>query len=161
MRSHVAFIGAALFALTLPTTAAAAKPDPSGLDYFTGTWHCVGKNTMRKGQHPFTLAYSYDLNHTWQKQVTTGRTSGLGYATYDAAAKHFIFIGLDASGDYGMSTSPGWVGNTLTITDTNDSQGNLGVLKVVKAGPSSTTYSYTGHSKAGKTYSGSGACTKV
>jgi hypothetical protein len=159
MRSRFALIGATLFVLALPMAAGAAKPDPSALDYFTGNWSCSGTSSMMKGTRSFTQSYSYDLGRTWQKQVTTGRTASVGYATYDPAAKHIVFIGLDATGDYNTSMSPGWAGNTLTITDVTDSQGFLGVTKVVKAGPSRVTYSFAGHGK-GKSYSGSGVCTK-
>jgi hypothetical protein len=37
----------------------------------------------------------------------------LSYLTYDASVKRWVTISVDSTGGYFMSSSPGWVGNTM------------------------------------------------
>jgi hypothetical protein len=49
----------------------------------------------------------------WLTQTTD---RGISYIAWDAKKKIWAFIGIGPEG-YGISTSPGWDGNTLVVTD--------------------------------------------
>jgi hypothetical protein len=49
-------------------------------------------------------------------QYRTVAQTGMGYLSYDPTVKMWVTTGVDNLGGYGMQSSPGWQGNTITWT---------------------------------------------
>lgn len=62
---------------------------------------------------------SYVLGRSWQQQRSA---YGISFTTFDKVNKRCDVVSIGNDGDYGMSTSEGWVGDKFTITDTSDAK---------------------------------------
>jgi hypothetical protein len=130
-------LGAAAFALALfasptisgaqpapgPTMVPMAKPDFSSMMFLTGTWTC--SQPLRGKTRPDTSTTSVGMNGMWMvtqdvappfDQYRAVAVNSTNYLGYDATVKQWVTIGVDDSGGYGMQSSPGWQGNTITWT---------------------------------------------
>jgi hypothetical protein len=87
--------------------------------------------------------------------------------TYDSANSRWVDVGTDDEGNYSISTSSGWNGNTIVwrpVSITSVSSGNVvsgGSTTVTRV--SSTKYTYTGSFKesGGRTVTLKGTCNKT
>lgn len=97
-------------------TTSAPKPDFAPMTYFVGLWNC----TQTKAPTPklvgakFSIAGATDAGGYWEYLDTqNGRIN----ITRDGPDNHWTFIYMGNGGDYSVMTTPGWVGNTLTLSE--------------------------------------------
>ena len=98
------------------------------LDIFVGTVNCAGKQNAS----PFGAAHANetvyvgkrDLGGSWvlvrvnekKTKVNPLPQQALWQISYDPAAKQFYTIWSDRFGGWGPQTSPGWQGDSMTVT---------------------------------------------
>ena len=115
-----------------PVVAATATPVPqmkadwSPWAFEVGTWLCHGTVTNRVGDRVETDVNSMELDNHWMvtkfdsppfDPQRTKHSIGVGYLTWDSDNHVWYSWGADNFGAaLGYSTSPGWNGNTLTMT---------------------------------------------
>jgi hypothetical protein len=80
--------------------------------------------------------------------------------TYDATTKQWVQVGVDNGGGYGISTSPGWQGNTITWT-TKGLDGSSGTDVITKNSETQTTDASSGTDAQGHTTNTTITCTKA
>lgn len=106
-----------------PTMVPMAHPDFSSMMFLTGTWNC--SQMLRGKRRPDTSTTTVGMNGAWMvsqdtappfDQYRTTTINGMGYTTYDPTIKQWVTIGVDSGGGYGMQSSAGWQGNTITWT---------------------------------------------
>lgn len=151
------------------------KPNFSSMKFLVGTWNCVESNTRRPHSYGSTLTNSMDPSGYWMNTKTLSHATswarypsvGTDKTTYDAANARWVDVGTDDQGNYSLSTSTGFSGNTIVwrpISLTSVSSGN-----VVSSGAttyttvSDTKYTYTGSFKesGGRTIALKGTCNKT
>jgi len=93
-------------------------------------------------------------------QYRTYTITGITYTTYDPTIKQWVQTGVDSSGAYFTSTSPGWQGTTMTWT-TKGLDGSSGTDVVTKVSDTKTTDDSTGTDASGKTTKTTINCTKA
>jgi hypothetical protein len=120
MKARILLTVALLFGGLLPAAAAPSygppKPDFAPMTYFVGLWNC----TRLKSPDPtlvgtkFSYAGATDSGGYWEvMDLQNGRIN----ITRDAQKGLWTFIYLGNGGDYGVMTTPGWSGKTLTLTE--------------------------------------------
>jgi hypothetical protein len=99
-----------------------AKPDFSNM--LLGTWRCSTKSSRRAWSYETTSTTSPSPDGYWlvtksmiAKTPITAAFASTDMVTYDASAKHWVDIETDEQGNYGVTTSPGWHGNTIVWTN--------------------------------------------
>ncbi len=151
------------------------KPNFSSMQFLIGTWNCVESNTRRPHSYGSTVTNSMDSSGYWMNTRTLAHatswarypTVSMDKTTYDDANKRWVDVGTDDQGNYGLSISTGFNGNTIVwrpVSITSVSSGN-----VVSAGAttyttvSNTKYTYTGSFKesGGRTVTLKGTCNKT
>jgi hypothetical protein len=109
-----------------PTPVAQTKPNFSSMMFLTGTWTCTQQ--LRGKQRPDTSTTTISMDGMWMvsqdsappfDQYRTWTLNGTGYTGYDSTLKQWVTLGVDSGGGYGMQSSPGWQGNTITWTGKN------------------------------------------
>jgi hypothetical protein len=133
----IALLGGMVFAVSLafapaasvadpapaPTPVPAWKPDFSSMNFLVGTWNCASE--VRGGHRTETDVTSIGMDGAWLVTQSTSppfdkyRTytiNGTTYETYDPSVKLWVQMLVDNSGQYGMATSPGMQGNSMTWT---------------------------------------------
>jgi hypothetical protein len=114
-------------------TPIAAEPAAgiSAMQYYVGTWSCLGANT---GQKPNKALLTYTLTdgvlHEWvnvpaQGKMTTSYEISIA-TTYDAKNARFVQTGLDSLSAWWVSYAKPWSGNTEQWADHANSTGKLG-----------------------------------
>jgi len=152
-----------------------AKPDFSSMQFLIGTWNCVESNTRRAASYGSTVTNTMDASGFWMDTKTLAHATswdrypgvGMDKTTYDAANSRWVDVGTDDEGNYSISTSSGWNGNTIVwhpISITSVSSGNVvssGATTITKV--SGTKYTYTGSFKesGGRTVTLKGTCNKT
>jgi hypothetical protein len=153
-----------------PTPVPDVKPNLAPMMYLIGTWACHSTSPNRPGDRVETDKYALGLDDRWivetseSKAFDPARTRTIGgtaYITYDAKAKHWVYLGVDNFGFYTMSTSPGWNGNTLTWTEVQTANADpLGTFAVTR--DADTKMSFAIETKTPKgTERITGTCTKA
>jgi hypothetical protein len=158
--SYLRFLSAAFIAVLATAGIAAAqqatpvpdvKPDFSSMKFLMGTWTCKTlKNSMGRGSgrsETDTTTMSMDGHYMMTSGVSkpfdTARTRTLttqGWVGWDSAKKQWYSFGISNFGGMGVSTSPGWKGNTMVWTDMWATDGQpLGVSTVTKVSATKTT----------------------
>jgi hypothetical protein len=106
-----------------PTPVPMNHVDFSSMSFGMGTWNCT---TMVRGkQRPETDVTTMSPDGMWM--VTQGTAppfdqyrnftvKSTSYMTYDPSIKRWVNVGMDNTGLYFISSSPGWQGNTITWT---------------------------------------------
>jgi hypothetical protein len=122
-----------------PTMVPMAKPDFSSMMFLTGTWNC--SQMLRGKTRPDTNTTTMSPDGMWMvsqdvappfDQYRTVAINGTSYTGYDPTAKMWVQLGVDSSGGYGLGSSPGWQGNTITWTAKNlDGSTNTDVITKV------------------------------
>ncbi len=108
-----------------PTPVPIAKPDFSPMNFYLGTWDCTqplrGKTRME------TDVFAMSNDGMWMLDTATSppfdqyRTvaqNSMTNMTYDPTIKQWVQDYMDNFGGYGISSSPGWQGNSLTWSST-------------------------------------------
>jgi hypothetical protein len=153
--------------LRLPMT-----PDFSSMNLLNGTWSCSTKSARRPTASVSTDTYA--LDPTGYYLVYESKSNGVSWApypqdqkfmtTYDPDLKQWASVNTSNVGDYGLLMSNGWtdgklvwhlVNNTpsLDIASTSD-------VTITKVSDTKTTSDSSFTTKAGKTVSVTGSCTK-
>jgi hypothetical protein len=101
---------------------AAAKPDFSKM--FLGTWRCSTKSSRRAWSFATTSTASVSPDGYWLITHTAIAKTPVNSAfhatdklTYDPSTKRLVDIQTDEQGNYDVTTSPGWHGNTIVWSD--------------------------------------------
>jgi hypothetical protein len=120
------------------------KPDFGPMSMFMGVWNCKRlKAPNNRGIGVvFKSTTTVTLDDRWMETDSTTppydamRTRdnvGKSWLTYDPDTKLWVSLGIDNFGGYGVTTSPGWTGNTLVTTDKMNASGApLGVDTLTK-----------------------------
>lgn len=150
-----------------PTMVPNAKPDFSSMMFLTGTWNCT--QTLRGKARPDTSTTTVGLDGMWMVTQDTAppfdtfRTwtiNGTSYMTYDATTKQWVQVGVDSGGGYGISTSPGWQGSTITWT-TKGLDGSSGSDVITKNSDTQTTDASSATDAQGHATNTTITCTKA
>lgn len=111
-------VGAAgLFASTTPVHADTA-PTLAPLAWFVGHWRCEGHFANGKpvrSSESFTIELDGQWLHMRHTDEPPNRYLADSWWGYDKTAKHFTATVFDNFGGDRRYTSPGWVGDTLTL----------------------------------------------
>jgi hypothetical protein len=108
------------------------------------------------------------MDGMWMMQQTTAppfdqyRTytiNGTGYIGYDTTAKLWVNTGVDTGGGYGIQTSPGWQGSTITWTGKNP-DGSSATDVITKVSDTETSDANTATDPQGNTTSRTIRCVK-
>lgn len=143
------------------------KPDFSSMMFMTGTWTCT--QMLRGKQRPDTSTTTIGMNGAWMvtqdtappfDQYRTNTIQGTSYMTYDSSIKQWVSVGVDDSGGYGISTSPGWQGNVMTST-TKNLDGSSGTDVVTKVSDTKTVDQSSATDAQGKTTTVTITCVKT
>jgi len=106
-------------------TAHAESPPPApdwSLDRFLiGKWSCEQTRAGQKSGHE-GASYRFGLGGRWLELTYTFTPSGsdhpskttTAYETFDSSLAKWVYVSLTSTGDYGISHSDGWKGNTKT-----------------------------------------------
>jgi hypothetical protein len=101
-----------------------AKPDWSSMKFNLGSWTCVSRSSRRSAPFTSTASTSMDMTGYWM--ITKTHTAALSWApevdsvdqiTYDPIQHRWVDVYTDNGGNYDVSFSPGWKGNTMVWTD--------------------------------------------
>ncbi len=149
-----------------PTPVPMQRPDFSSMMFLTGTWTCT--QMLRGSTRPDTSTTTVGMDGSWMVTQDTAppfdkyRTytiNGTNYMTYDSSIKQWVQVGVDSGGGYGISSSPGWQGNTMTWT-TKNLDGSSGTDVTTKNSDTSTTDVSSATDAQGKTTTATINCTK-
>jgi len=165
-----ALLGTGVALAAQPTPVPNAAPNFSSMNFQIGTWHCdqsvIGRPGDRKSTDTFTMAYD-----GWQMQdhnisppfdrFRTRDYVGDSWTTWDPTIKLWINQSVDNFGGYGLLTSPGWTGNTLTWNGANP-DGTVVRVVNTKISDTKTSFRAWGNNKKGQPQilQSSGTCTK-
>lgn len=102
-----------------------AKPDFSAMMFLNGSWTCSTKSARRPAPYITTNTTSIDPSGYWQVTKSTVKamawfpypTQGTDWVTYDSSTNRWVDVFQGDFGGYGVSTSPGWSGDSSTWTD--------------------------------------------
>ena len=129
--TSIALIGIAAIATAAPaakpTPVPNAAPDFSSFNFLLGTWHCkqkIDRPGNRRETDVYTMAYDgwFLRNHFDSPPFDVFRTRheiGDAWTTYDPTIKKWVGEVNDNFGGYGLTTSPGWSGNSITWMGSN------------------------------------------
>jgi hypothetical protein len=99
-----------------------AKPDFSNM--LLGTWRCSTKSSRRAWSYETTSTTSPSPDGYWlvtkskiARTPITAAFQSTDMVTYDSSTRRWIDIETDEQGNYGVTTSPGWNGNTIVWTN--------------------------------------------
>lgn len=150
-----------------PTQVPMARPDFSSMMFLTGSWSCT--QMLRGKQRPDSSMTTIGMDGAWMvtqdtapafDQYRTYAIKGANYTTYDSSIKQWVQVGLDSSGGYGIGSSPGWQGNTITWTG-KGLDGSSGTDVVTKISDTETNDDSTATDPAGKMTKVTIHCTKA
>jgi hypothetical protein len=149
-----------------PTMVPMQKPDFSSMMFLAGTWTCT--QTVRGKTRPDTSTTTMSSDGMWMvsqdtappfDQYRTVAITGTNYTGYDPTTKMWVQLGVDSSGGYGLGSSPGWQGNTITWTAKNlDGSSNSDVI--TKVSDTETTDASSATDPQGKTTNTTISCKK-
>jgi hypothetical protein len=163
-------LGTGIAIAAQPTPVPNSPPDFSSLSFLNGTWHCKQSITGRPGTRletdTYTMAYDgwQQADHSVSPPFDKARTRdevGDSWTTYDPTVKLWINQTVDNFGAYGMATSSGWSGNTMTWSGTG-LDGTVGHTTMTKVSDTAYTYKTWGNTKKNGPVilQGTGSCTK-
>lgn len=148
-----------------------AKPDWSSMKFLLGTWNCSSKSSRRAAAYATTTSPSMDSTGYWM--VTKSHTPSTSWAvggesvdqvTYDPIQHRWVDVYTDDQGNYDVTFSPGWKGNTIVWTDALFAPGPDIVaatpVTVTKVSDTKTTAHNTFTEKSGTVRTVDTTCTK-
>jgi hypothetical protein len=150
-----------------PTMVPITKPDFSSMMFLTGTWNCT--QMLRGKTRPDTSTTTVSMDGMWMvtqdtappfDQYRTATINGTSYMGYDPTIKQWVQLGVDTGGGYGIGTSPGWQGNTITWT-AKGLDGSTSTDVVTKDSDTKTTDASTATDAQGHTTKTTITCTKA
>ncbi len=150
-----------------PTMVPITKPDFSSMMFLTGTWNCT--QMLRGKARPDSSTTTVSMDGMWMvtqdtappfDQYRTATINGTSYIGYDPTIKQWVQLGVDTGGGYGMGTSPGWQGNTMTWT-AKGLDGSSSTDVITKDSDTKTTDASTATDAQGHTTKTTIICTKA
>jgi hypothetical protein len=101
------------------------KPNFSSMQFLLGRWNCMVDSARRPRPFRTVQTTSIDPSGYWMvTRTVTGKVpwnpitiTAMDYVTYDVTTSRWIDISMDDYGDYDLSSSPGWIGNSMVWTD--------------------------------------------
>jgi hypothetical protein len=108
-----------------PTPVPIPKPDFSPMNFYVGTWSC--SQPLRGKTRMETDVFAMSSDGMWLVDTATSppfdqyRTvpqNSVTSVTFDPTIKQWVQVNMDNFGGYGLGSSPGWQGNTLTWSST-------------------------------------------
>lgn len=151
-----------------PTPVPRTMPNFSSMKFLLGTWTCQatvrGKTRPDTGTTTVGLDGAYMITHDVAPAFDKYRSRAISsdtYVTYNSTSHMWVSVYVDSFGNYAVSTTPGWHGNTLTTTLklTNDGSTGSDVLTKIsdtQTSDASVTTDPKGHATPVKT-----TCTKA
>jgi hypothetical protein len=142
------------------------KPDFSSMNFLMGNWSCT--QMIRGKQRPDSSTTTMGMDGVWMVTQDTAppfdqyrnyAINSTVYTGYDPTTKLWIQTGVDNSGAYFTSTSPGWQGNAMTWT-TKGLDGSSGTDVTTKTSDTETTDASTNTDAAGHITKTTVHCTK-
>lgn len=101
-----------------------AKPDFSALQFEVGAWTCASKSERRPAAYTVTSITTMDPTGYWMitksvqhKTSWSTEIRSTDLITYDANAGRWADVYTDNRGNYDVTTSAGWKGNTRVWKD--------------------------------------------
>jgi hypothetical protein len=152
-----------------PTPVPDQKPDMTQLMYFNGSWSCTSmlRGKVRPDNYSSQMAMNGQWIHTHDvsppfDQYRTRPVNAETFYTYDPNVKKYVSVNYDDFGGYGIASTPGWSGNTMTWTDKSQLDGSTGQVAITKVSDSQYTWKATGTDGKGKAIPVStGSCKKT
>jgi hypothetical protein len=150
-----------------PTMVPVTKPDFSSMMFLTGTWNCT--QMLRGKQRPDSSTTTVGMDGMWMvsqdtappfDQYRTMTINSTTYTGYDSTIKQWVGVEVGNDGSYGIGTSPGWQGNTITWT-TKGLDGSSGTDVITKNSDTKTTDQSTATDAQGHTTNVTITCTKA
>lgn len=153
---------AAIMSLTLlgvapgPTPVPLQKPDFSSMMFLTGTWEC--HQMLRGKDRPDTSVTTIGGDGAYMvtqdtappfDRYRTFTVKSTSYLTYDRTIQKWVSVGIDNTGGYFLSSSPGWNGNTLSSSG-KGLDGSMGSDVLTKVSNTETVDHFTGTDPKGK-----------
>jgi hypothetical protein len=150
----------------------AQKPNFSKMAFMGGPWTCSVMSSRRPGPYTTTSTTATSTDGYWMStQTTTNTTSWIPRAlttvdrmTYDASTSRWIDMASDDQGGYDVSTSPGWIGNTIVWTDVTYPKTNATATNnpttLTKVSDTRTTSVSTFKEPSGRLVTVKSSCTK-
>ncbi len=149
-----------------------AKPDLSAMQFLVGTWSCSVKSSRRPAPYTQTSTYTISPDGWWIDETTVQnpipwfphKATTYDKISYDSTTKRWIDVTYGDFGAYGLGTSPGWTGDTITWHDpsfapTADVKSQSDTT-VTKQGATKMTTSSSFTEASGRSVSVAGTCTK-
>jgi hypothetical protein len=149
-----------------PTQVPMGHPNFASMMFLTGPWTCT--QLLRGKQRPDTSTTTIGMDGNWMvtqdtapafDQYRSYAIHGTSYMTYDSSIKQWVQVGADSAGGYGISSSPGWQGNTISWT-TKNLDGSSGSDVMTKISDTETSDNSTGTDSTGKVTKTTIHCTK-
>jgi len=149
-----------------PTMVPMAKPDFSSMMFLSGAWNCT--QTLRGKTRPDSSNTTMSSNGMWMvtqdvappfDKYRTFTVNSTSYVTYDPSIKQWVSVYWDDTGGYGLSSSPGWQGNTMTTT-TKGLDGSSATDVTTKVSDTETSDANTSTDAQGKVTTAAIHCTK-
>lgn len=101
-----------------------AKPDWSSMKFNLGNWSCLSHSSRRAAPFSSTASTSMDATGYWMITKThqpalswAPETDSVDQITYDPIQHRWVDVYTDNNGNYDVTYSPGWKGNTMVWTD--------------------------------------------
>lgn len=133
------------------------KPDLGTISFLLGTWSC---RTMARGlPRPDTMTYTMEYDGRWMRAHDVAppfdryRTRAIvseSWITFNPDLHVWAQTGLDNFGGYGVLTSPGWKGNTMTWSTVVTPDGSTGTDLFTKLSDTETKDVYSGRDRNGR-----------
>jgi len=154
-----------------PTPVPYVAPDFSSMNFLLGTWRCDDHQAGRPGKRievdKYWIAYdgsqmqAHAVSPPFDKYRTRDEVEDT-FTTYDPTIRLWINQYVDNFAGYGLSTSPGWIGDTLTWSWTNLDR-TTGREVIMKISDAKTSFKDWGNNKRGQamTVFLDGVCTKT
>jgi hypothetical protein len=154
--------------MAAPTPVPYSVPDFSSMQIFMGNWTCTqmlrGKNRSDMSTTTMGMDGQYMVTHdvapTFDQYRTQPITSDT-YMTYNPLSHLWVSIYVDSFGGYGVSTSPGWQGNTMTTTVALMNDGSTGSDVLTKVSDTETKDESVSTDSKGNVSKASTTCKKT
>ncbi len=151
-----------------PTPVPMGHPDFSSMRFLMGTWTCHqtlrGKDRSDTSATTMALDGQYMLTHDNAPSFDKYRTRAVkteSYTTYNSRTHQWVTISVDNFGGYGMSTSSGWNGNTMSSRTIISQDGSTGSDISTKVSDSKTIDKSINRSPDGTVTKSTIVCTKA
>jgi hypothetical protein len=151
----------------------APKPDFAPLTYFVGRWSCSSKSARRPTPQRSTVTVALEPGGRWMRQTTVNQPTswypyvdtGTDLFTYDRDTKRWIDVGYDTAGNYGLTGTTGWKGDTMVWKDlafTPTAQVTAASdFTITKVSATKFTSAYGFTTGTGRSVAVTGVCTKT